>query len=358
MLRRRKGRHVPAQSDARGELRGQNVLDATGRTPEDAAAKFKLSVGQVNASLARSRETLLSARANRPRPRRDEQGHHVLERPRHLRVRPRLRGARRPCLSRRRDEGRRVPPSKPVRSEDGPAHALVPPSGQCDRRVHGRLRVSDRGLFDLYEADFQPDHLRWAEALQKTQDTLFWDAKNGGYFNTAGTDPNLLLRSKTDDDGAEPSASSVAALNLARLGQALENDADTKRAASVLQAFDATLQRAPLAMPEMLVALDFQVGPTRQIVVAGTPDAADTAAMLQAARMPFLPDSIVLLADGGVSQEFLSSHVDFFKDLKPLSGKATVYVCENFTCHLPTSDLSEMRKLLATSPVVKKMGGH
>ena len=82
-------------------------------------------------------------------------------------------------------------------------------------------------------------------------------------------------------------------------------------------------------------------------------------AMLQkAARMPFLSDSIVLLADGGVSQEFLSSHVDFFKDLKPLGGKATVYVCENFTCHLPTSDLSEMRKLLATSPVVKKMGGH
>ena len=131
-----------------------------------------------------------------------------------------------------------------------------------------------RGLFDLYEADFQPDHLRWAETLQKTQDALFWDAKGGGYFNTAGTDPNLLLRSKTDDDGAEPSASSVAALNLARLGQALENEGYTKRAASVLQAFDATLQRAPLALPEMLVALDFQVGPTRQIVVvrdAGRP---------------------------------------------------------------------------------------
>ncbi len=208
-------------------------------------------------------------------------------------------------------------------------------------------------MFDLYEADFQPDHLRWAETLQKTQDALFWDAKGGGYFNTAGTDPNLLLRSKTDDDGAEPSASSVAALNLARLGQALENEGYTKRAANVLQAFDATLQRAPLALPEMLVALDFQVGPTRQIVVSGTRDAPDTAAMLKAAREPFLPDSIILLADNGASQEFLASHVDLFKDLKPLDGKATAYVCENFTCHLPTSDLAAMQKLLAATPTAK-----
>jgi uncharacterized protein YyaL (SSP411 family) len=205
-----------------------------------------------------------------------------------------------------------------------------------------------RGLLDLYEADFQPDHLRWAEALQKTQDTLFWDAKGGGYFNTVGTDPNLLLRSKTDD-GAEPSASSVATLNLARLGQALEYDADTKRAANVLQAFNGTLQRAPLARPEMLVALDFQIGPTRQIVVAGTRDAADTAAMLNAVLEPFLPDSIVLLAEGGASQAFLASRVDFFKNLRRLTGKATAYVCQNFACQVPTSDLAAMQKLLVTT---------
>ena len=150
----------------------------------------------------------------------------------------------------------------------------------------------------------------------------------------------------------------MAALNLARLGQALESDADTKRAASVLQVFDATLQRAPLALPEMLVALDFQVGPTRQIVVAGERDAPDTAAMLRAAHKPFLPDSIVLLADGGASQAFLASHMDFFKDLKPLAGKATAYVCQNFVCQLPTSDLAATQKLLATTPAARPPPTH
>ena len=62
---------------------------------------------------------------------------------------------------------------------------------------------------------------------------------------------------------------------------------------------------------------------------------------------------IVLLADGGASQEFLASHVDFFKDLQPLAGKATAYVCQNFACHLPTSDLAAMQKLLAAAPTAK-----
>ena len=345
--------NVPAQSDVRGELRGQNVLDATGRTPDEAAVKFKRPVEQVNASLAGSRAKLLAARANRPQPRRDDKiitswnglaisafarAYQVLDDPAYLGAASKAAGFLRASL-------------------------YDPKTGRLTRSYRQGASATAgfaddyaflvRGLFDLYEADFQPEHLRWAEALQKTQDTLFWDDKGGGYFNTAGTDPNLLLRSKADDDGAEPSASSVAALNLVRLGQALENDGDTRRAARVLQAFDATLQRAPLALPEMLVALDFHAGPTRQIVVAGTRDAPDTTAMLKAARKPFLPDSIVLLADGGASQEFLASHVDFFKDLQPLAGKATAYVCENFTCHLPTSDLAAMQKLLAAAPAAK-----
>ena len=346
--------NVPAQSDARGELRGQNVLDSTGRTPEEVAAKFKLPVEQVNASLARSREKLLAARANRPRPRRDDKiitswngltisafarAYQVLGDPAYLEAATKAAGFLQASL---------------YDAKTGQLTRSYRQGASATAGFADDYAFLIRGLFDLYEADFQPDGLRWAEALQKTQDTLFWDAKNGGYFNTAGTDPNLLLRSKTDDDGAEPSASSVAALNLARLGQALENDADTKRAASVLQAFDATLQRAPLALPEMLVALDFQVGPTRQIVIAGAPGATDTAAMLQAARKPFLPDSIVLLAEGGADQEFLASHVDFFKDLRPLAGKATAYVCQNFACQLPTNDLAAVQKLLVNAPTSKK----
>ena len=49
------------------------------------------------------------------------------------------------------------------------------------------------------------------------QDELFLDREGGGYFNTAGEDPSVLLRVKEDHDGAEPSGNSVSAINLARL---------------------------------------------------------------------------------------------------------------------------------------------
>lgn len=49
------------------------------------------------------------------------------------------------------------------------------------------------------------------------QDELFLDREGGGYFNTPGEDPSVLLRVKEDHDGAEPSGNSVAAINLVRL---------------------------------------------------------------------------------------------------------------------------------------------
>lgn len=49
------------------------------------------------------------------------------------------------------------------------------------------------------------------------QDELFLDREGGGYFNTPGEDPNVLLRVKEDHDGAEPSGNSVSVINLVRL---------------------------------------------------------------------------------------------------------------------------------------------
>ena len=74
-----------------------------------------------------------------------------------------------------------------------------------------------QGLLDLYEASFDVEWLKFAVELQETQDRLFFDEKNGGYFSTSGKDQSVFLRMKDDNDGAEPAASSVAALNLLRL---------------------------------------------------------------------------------------------------------------------------------------------
>ena len=80
------------------------------------------------------------------------------------------------------------------------------------------------GLLELYAADFNLDWLRWARRLQDTLDLHFWDQDSrGGYFSTGDRDPAILLRRKEDYDGAEPTPTSVAVLNLWRLGQLYHN---------------------------------------------------------------------------------------------------------------------------------------
>ena len=92
------------------------------------------------------------------------------------------------------------------------------------------MRFVIQGLLDLYEASLNVDWLRFALELQETQDRLFYDPEYGGYFSGTGDDPSILLRLKEDNDGAEPAASSIAALNLLRLAQIRGDQTFRKRA--------------------------------------------------------------------------------------------------------------------------------
>src|SRR5437588_11317171 len=102
-----------------------------------------------------------------------------------------------------------------------------------------------QGLLDLYEASFEIRWLKFALELQRQMDALFWDNENGGYFTVTGRDSNILLRMKEDNDSAEPAASSVAALNLARL-VAIRSDPELlARAKKTVNAFARQLAHFP-----------------------------------------------------------------------------------------------------------------
>ena len=116
-----------------------------------------------------------------------------------------------------------------MRGSNGESRAYIRLDGReglrnpgCTRGVEGfadDYALMVQGLLDLYEASFNVECLKFATQLQATQDRLFFDEKNGGYFSTSGKDASVFLRMKDDNDGAEPAASSIAALNLLRLSQ-------------------------------------------------------------------------------------------------------------------------------------------
>ncbi len=96
----------------------------------------------------------------------------------------------------------------------------------------------------------------------------------------------------------------------------------------------------------MAAALGLSLAKPKQVVIAGAPGAADTRAMLRLVHERFLPDKIVLLADGGDGQKHLAKWLPFIEPMSRKDGRATAYVCENFTCQAPTTDPSEAAKLL------------
>src|SRR5262249_33545010 len=158
--------------------------------------------------------------------------------------------------------------------------------------------------------------------LQETQDRLFFDEKTGGYFSTSGKDESVFLRIKDDNDGAEPAASSIAALNLMRLSQ-LRDDAEaagSDRARETIDALGATLSHFPSAMPQMLVALDYSLSKPRQIVIAGNKNAPETKTLLKEVNQRFLPKTLLVLADGAEGQRYLGGKNEAIRAMSPVDG--------------------------------------
>jgi uncharacterized protein len=223
--------------------------------------------------------------------------------------------------------------------------------GKLTRTATGRAMVEDyaflgNGLVDLYEADFDPQWLVTATKLADTMLAQFYDAKDGGLFQTDGRDPSVIVRTKEDYDGAEPSGNSMAVMLLLRLAQFTDRVNYRDAAEKTLQLFGDHLNKAPSTVAQMACALDFYLSKPRQIVIAGKADAADTRAMLQVVRERYLPNAIVILADGGDSQKTLMKLLPFLESIKPIDGKATAYVCVNCACQLPTNDLDKFAQLL------------
>jgi uncharacterized protein YyaL (SSP411 family) len=174
---------------------------------------------------------------------------------------------------------------------------------------------------------------------------LFADPK-GGYFNTAEGAEDILFRMKDDHDGAEPAANSVATLNLVRLARIFGQKEFQHAASRIVGSFGPTLERMPSALPLLLVAMDAAIAEPMQLVVAAARNDPQLPAFLQEIRQKFIPNGIVLLADGGEGQAWLEEHVEALRAMRPTASGPVVYLCRNFACELPIKDLGQLRARL------------
>jgi uncharacterized protein YyaL (SSP411 family) len=164
------------------------------------------------------------------------------------------------------------------------------------------------GVIELYETTLEPKHLDFATALAGTMLAKFFDAKDGGFWQSANDAKDLILRVKDDYDGAEPSGNSVATLALLKLGAITGRKDFTEAAGKTLRLFARRLQNFPQAMPFMLHALDFSLQEPKRVVIAGNSDSKEFRELLRAAHSVYQPNKIVLGNTGAVEEFARSLH--------------------------------------------------
>jgi uncharacterized protein YyaL (SSP411 family) len=206
------------------------------------------------------------------------------------------------------------------------------------------------GLIELYEAILDERYLQMAIDLCGIMIQHFWDQKIGGFYFVPDDAETILVRRKEIYDGAVPSGNSVAMLNLLRLSHLTGDHQYEEKSNKIWQAFSSQVTQQPSAYAMFLTALDFALGPAREVAIVGDIKARDTAVMLKAFRSQFNPNSVLIFVPSGVPTGKDASAIyliaKFTGSLKPMQGSATAYVCTNHSCELPTTNASKMLELL------------
>ena len=345
--------NVSEAFDPRGEFCGRNILRER-QSLEQTAQQFGIDLAAADDCLKTALGRLRKVRDGRPRPHLDDK---VITAWNGLMISALAKGCQ--VLKRTDYLEAAVRAAEFVRSElyDGRAGVLY--RFWCNGRGDAPGFAEDyayliQGLLDLYEASFEIRWLKWAGEQQTVMDGQFWDAENGGYFNSREEDRSIIARLKEDYDGAEPAPSSVAALNLLRLDAMIGNGGDLDshglgkggRARQCLEAFRGQWTAAPHSLPQMLCALACIQSPMRTIVIAGDPGADDFRALAaETHERPGLRQ-VLLAADQGEGQAWLAMRRPYLAEMKATDGRATAYVCENFTCLQPVTDPAELRRML------------
>jgi uncharacterized protein YyaL (SSP411 family) len=201
------------------------------------------------------------------------------------------------------------------------------------------------GLLALYEATFDLRRFEEAQGLAETMIGQFWDETDGGFFFTGTDHEALITRTKDWYDNAIPGGNSVAAHVLLRLSLLTGEQDYRQKAEVILKLLAPAMLRSPNAFGHLLCALDLSLSPAAEIAIIGSPDAEDTRALIDVVFKLYLPNKVVALAAPNDARG--SRTIKLLEGRGQVAGKATVYVCRNFTCEAPVTEAAQLRESLS-----------
>ncbi|NNE67624.1 MAG: thioredoxin domain-containing protein [Pyrinomonadaceae bacterium] len=317
-----------------GNFEGKNIPNIRHTLAETSTA-LKIPEKQVRESLERSRQVVFEAREERIRPFRDEKvltawnglmlasfadAGAVLGRNDYLEV---ARTNADFLMDELTDDGRLLRTWK-----DGTA--------KLDAYLEDYANLAD-GLFELFRVTGETKYLNESVRLAEAMIEDFWDEDGGGFFFTSKDHEELLIRSKDYNDNATPSGNNAAFDVLLKLSRLLGDEKFSRYSTNGLRLVVAQIKRYPGAFGRAISALEFGLGKSVEVVVAGEEGSEIEAAVLGM----YLPEAVTYLKRPGAEQVS-----ELTKGKSEVDGKPAVYVCENFACQRPVVEIAELEEAL------------
>lgn len=200
------------------------------------------------------------------------------------------------------------------------------------------------GLLELYETTYKAQYLSKALKLNTDMLNYFWDDQNGGLFLYGSDSEQLITSPKEIYDGAMPSGNSVATLNFLRLAQLTGMYELEDRAKQQFSVFSSIVERSPASYSFFLTALLFSQSDVKNVVIFAGENKSYTEEMVKVLREEFRPFVVSVLHDD--EHDNIKEIIPFISNYKAIDGETTGYLCENFSCKEPMTDLNDFRRIL------------
>jgi uncharacterized protein YyaL (SSP411 family) len=197
-------------------------------------------------------------------------------------------------------------------------------------------------LVSVYEANFVERYIDAAVELADQMIAHFADRAGGGFFYTPDDGEQLISRQKDLQDSATPSGNSMAATALVRLGKLTGRTDFVEAAVGSLQAAVGLMQRYPTAAGQMLIALDWFLGPTYEIAILGDSSQIATRQAIVELGRRYIPNKLVAFRAQGAPAANQSRVLNGLFANKDGPALPTVYICQNFACQAPVAGIDEV----------------
>ena len=197
------------------------------------------------------------------------------------------------------------------------------------------------GLLELYEATFNIQYLQKAIQLSEIMVAEFWNESSGGFYLGSDKTEALIVRSITGYDGAIPSGNSIAAMNLLKLTRITGDVKWAEMADKTFNVFSNEIERAPTGFTSMVTAFLFESDHPKEIVIVGSGKDPETWAALDRIKSTYNPNKVLLFKDIDDTERELSPLAKWTATQQTIDNKTTFYVCQDFACKIPTTDIKQ-----------------